>query len=189
MLFGYKYPKLTGLAIAIVLAYVIFSNPAVADFVSKIENVGYIGIFFAGMLLPLGFTAPFAVGLLVTLNVENVLVFSLIAGFGAMLSDFLIFYFIRLSFTDEIRRLERTRMMKDVEREVNELDGIAIHYHIIKHFKIYLMYVFAGFIIASPLPDEVGVAMLAGFTKIRQDVFIPMSFLLHTLGVFILLSI
>jgi len=186
MLFGYKYPKLTGLAIAIVLTYIIFSNPAVADFVSKIENVGYIGIFFAGMLLPLGFTAPFAVGLLVTLNVENVFVLSLIAGFGAMLSDFLIFHFIRLSFTDEIKRLERTRMMKGVEHEVNEL---AIHYHIIKHFKIYLMYVFAGFIIASPLPDEVGVAMLAGFTKIRQDVFIPMSFLLHTLGIFILLSI
>lgn len=189
MLFGYKYPKLTGLAIAIVLAYVIFSNPAVADFVSNIENIGYIGIFIAGMLLPLGFTAPFAVGLLVTLNVENIFIFSLIAGLGAVLSDFLIFHFIRLSFMEEIKRLEKTRIIKDVEYEVNELNGLVIHYHIVKHFKIYLMYVFAGFIIASPLPDEVGVSMLAGFTKIRQNIFIPMSFLLHTLGIFILLSI
>ena len=186
MLFGYKYPKLTGLVIAIILAYIIFTNSNVSSYVSSIENIGYIGIFIAGMLLPLGFTAPFAVGLLITLNVENVIVLSLIAGLGAMFSDLLIFHFIRLSFMDEIKRLERTKMIKDVEHEVNEL---AIHYHIIKHFKIYIMYTFAGFILASPLPDEVGVAMLAGFTKIRQSIFIPMSFLLHTFVIFILLSI
>jgi hypothetical protein len=181
MLFGYKYPKLTGLVLAIVLAYVIFSNPSVANYVSSIENIGYIGIFIAGMLLPLGFTAPFAIGLFVTLNVEHIFILSLVAGFGAMLSDLLIFYFIRLSFMDEIKRLERTKLVREVENH-------TIH-HLKKHFKIYLMYIFAGFIIASPLPDEVGVVMLAGLTKIRQSIFIPMSYVLHVLGILLLLLI
>ena len=49
------------------------------------------------------------------------------------------------------------------------------------------MYAFAGILIASPLPDEAGVTMLAGLTKISVKSLALISFILNTLGIIILL--
>ncbi|HEY4478659.1 MAG TPA: hypothetical protein VI775_02350, partial [Candidatus Paceibacterota bacterium] len=43
-----------------------------------------------------------------------------------------------------------------------------------------------AFIIASPLPDELGVALL-GMSKIRIAVLIPLSFTMNILGIYILI--
>ena len=40
-------------------------------------------------------------------------------------------------------------------------------------------------IIASPLPDELGLTMM-GFSKIKTSLFIPISFLLNSLGILII---
>jgi hypothetical protein len=50
-------------------------------------------------------------------------------------------------------------------------------------------YVLAGILIASPLPDEAGITMLAGFSKISEKAIIGISFVLNTVGIFILLLI
>jgi len=55
--------------------------------------------------------------------------------------------------------------------------------------RIYLMYAFAGILIASPLPDEAGVTMLAGLTKISVKSLALISFILNTLGIIILLML
>ncbi len=49
------------------------------------------------------------------------------------------------------------------------------------------MYLFAEIMIASPLPDELGVAMIAGLTKIKQTTLGFMSFGLHFLGILVIL--
>jgi len=48
---------------------------------------------------------------------------------------------------------------------------------------------YLGILIASPLPDEAGVIMLAGLTKIKSNVFAILSFSLNTAGILILLLI
>ena len=51
------------------------------------------------------------------------------------------------------------------------------------------MYAFVGILIASPLPDEIGVIMLAGLTKINFKILAIISFILNTLGILIILSL
>ena len=57
----------------------------------------------------------------------------------------------------------------------------------IRHHKFvkYLMLGFAGLIIASPLPDELGITILATSRNISELTFIALSFVLNTLGIFI----
>lgn len=54
---------------------------------------------------------------------------------------------------------------------------------------LYLSAGVAGFIIASPLPDEIGVTLLAGVTKIETRVVAVVALTLNTVGIFAVLAI
>jgi hypothetical protein len=58
-----------------------------------------------------------------------------------------------------------------------------------KKLRTYLMYIFAGGLIASPLPDEAGVILLAGLTKIKPRILAIIGFILNSLGIFALFYI
>ena len=180
-LFNFKYPKIICLIIAIILAYFIFRNPVISDFVSHLGIWGYFGVFIAGLLFTFGFTSPLAAGFFITLNPENIWIAGIVGGTGALILDVLIFKFIRASFQDEFFRLKKTIVI----RKTNEL----IEKSIGKKLQLHLMYALAGLVIASPLPDEAGVIMLAGLTKIKLGNVMKLSFILNTLGIIVLLLI
>jgi hypothetical protein len=179
-LFRFHYPKLICLALAIVAAYILFTYPPVVAWVAGVEFLhGKWAAFIAGILLAFGFTAPFGIGLLITLNPATIWLTAIISALGAVIADIIIFKTIRFSFMEEFKRLEKTSAFEFVEKEFRK-DFKA-------HVRNYLLYIFAGLIIASPLPDEVGVIMLAGLTRIRSLLFILLSFILHTIGIAIIL--
>ncbi|MEM4271920.1 MAG: hypothetical protein QXD13_02445, partial [Candidatus Pacearchaeota archaeon] len=90
---GPRYPKITLFLIAIIAAYFIFSNPKVADFVSRLHEYSYLGVFIAGVFFTFGFTTPFAAGFFIALNPSNIWLAGIIGGCGAMIGDTLIFKF------------------------------------------------------------------------------------------------
>jgi len=180
-LFKFKYPKIAILIAAIILAYFLFSNPAVYAFVSHLDKLSYLGTFIAGMLFTFGFTSPFAAGFFIVLNPSNILLSGILGGLGALISDILIFKFIRISFEDEFHSLKNTKTMKNLSTLIENSLGHKI--------RVYLMYALAGILIASPLPDEAGVIMLAGLTKIRTSIFSIISFILNTAGIIVLMLI
>lgn len=180
-LFRFKYPKILGIAIAIILAYFVFRNPVVENFVLNLGDLSYVGIFIAGMLFSFGFTSPFSTGFFIILNPSNILIAGIIGGVGAMVSDLLIFKFIRTSFADEFNRLKKEKISKRIESKIDKIAG--------NRMKIYLMYAFAGILIASPLPDEAGIIMLAGLTKIKTNILAIISFILNSVGILILLNL
>ena len=181
ILAGYGYPKLTALFICIILAYFLFSNPSTQTYVSHLGSYGYLGVFIAGILFAFGFTAPFSVGFFISLNPANIWIAGIIGGLGALMSDLIIFSTIKVSFEDEFKKLRNSktfvRITRLIERSIKE------------KIRIYLMYAFAGILIASPLPDEAGVTMLAGLTKISAKSLALISFILNTLGILILLTL
>lgn len=181
LLSKFKYPKILGFIIAIILAYVIFRNPYISGFVSHLGRLSYFGSFIAGMLFAFGFTAPFSVGFFVTLNPSNIWLTGIIAGLGALASDLFIFKLIRISFEEEFTRLGNVKLIKKVSRSIEKSVG--------KKIKVYLMYSIAGFLIASPLPDEAGIIMLAGLTKIKISILSILSFVLNTIGILIVLML
>lgn len=180
-LFKFKYPKILGLFLAIVVAYVLFNDPKIADYISHLGNWGYIGVFIAGILFSFGFTAPFAVGFFLNLSPNNILLAGIIGGLGALTADVMIFKMIKFSFEDEFLKIKKTKTLKKITEFIRTKIGYKI--------EIYMLYVFAGIVIASPLPDEIGVIMLAGITKIKIMTLTIISFILNTIGITILIII
>ncbi|MEK6936423.1 MAG: hypothetical protein AABW67_06565 [Nanoarchaeota archaeon] len=185
MLFKYKYPKLTLLAISIILAYVLFTNEVVKNFLFGLDGFGYAGVFVAGMLFPLGFTTAFSVGFLVYLNPENIILSAFIGAIGVALANLLIFSFVKFSFENEFfileERIERVKVIREAEKEFKK--------DVSKRIRHYLMYMFIGILIASPVPDEIADALLAGFTHVKPFFLAIFSFILSFIGLLFLLWI
>jgi hypothetical protein len=180
-LFKFRYPKIALWIIFIIAAYFIFSNPAVKDWINGAGPSNYLYVFLFGALFTFGFTTPFSIGFFVDYSPQNLLVSVLIGGLGALLFDLAIFKFIRFSFMDEFNRLKNG---KKISRLSNLFQSSLPH-----KMKIYLTYVFAGIVIASPLPDELGIAMLSGLTKIRTIPLMILSFVFNSLGILIMMLI
>ena len=181
ILFKFRYPKIFALIIIIIFSYFIFSNSTVNNFINELHSLSYIGIFIAGMLFAFGFSAPFAVGFLITLNPSNIYLAAVIGGIGAVISDIFIFRYIRFSFKDEFNKLKDEKPIKFIKNITHKSLGLRL--------SNYLLFVLAGFAIASPLPDELGVIMLAGLTDIKEKVLFCMGFILNTIGIYIILAL
>lgn len=178
-LFIFSYPKLTLYIVAIFVAYFVFQIPAVSMFVSSFAGSTYLPIFFAGLLYSAGFTTPIATGFFLNIDPLNIYHAALIGGIGALIADLGIFSFIRLSFMDEFKLLRHSSFISHIATGVRMI--------VPKKLRSFLVYVLVVVIIASPLPDELGVALLAGFTKVHPYGFMVMSYIGNTLGIFLLL--
>ena len=176
-----KYPKVGMLTLVVIFAYLTFRLEDVQSFFHSLGQLGYLSAFLGGMLFAFGFGAPFGVAILATIADEvNIPVAGLVGGLGALLSDYILFKFIRGTFNDEIMRFKSSRTYSFV-------DGTLIR-RLPPRVSFYLTLGVAGFVIASPLPDEIGVAMLAGIASVREKTFAVMSLALNTLGILIVLA-
>jgi hypothetical protein len=179
-IFSFKYPKLLLLIIFIGLAYYFFSTPFTLTWIDSFDKAGYHWVFISGALTSFGFTAPFGFGFLTKLIPESILLATLIGGVGALIADLMIFHTIKFSFTNELKSLEKTKAIQEIESIVKKNKHVRVAH--------YLLYLFAGIMIISPLPDEIGVSMLAGLTTINPLKFAVVSFFLHSLAIFSILS-
>ena len=173
-----KYPKLLLLLLTFVIAYILFSGKTYLPFYNFLKTLNYLGVFLAGVFFAYSFTAAPATAILLILAKEqNILLTGFIAGFGALLGDLVIFRFIRHSFADEIKKLSKEKTLNSIN---NKFPNVL---------KKYLIPVLACFIIASPLPDEIGVSLLATSRFISTKIFSIISYTLNTAGIFIILII
>ena len=180
-LFIFSYPKLTLYVIAVICAYFVFQIPSVLSFVSSFDSWIYLPVFFGGLLYSAGFTTPIATGFFLALNSSDIYVAALIGGVGALIADMGIFSFIRLSFMDEFKLLKHSSFIRHVSSGVRMI--------VPEKFRSFLVYILVVIIIASPLPDELGIALLAGFTRVHPYGFMVISYIGNTLGILLLLLI
>ncbi len=177
------YPKFFALILSCALAYMLFSTGVLEMFGESLNGYGYFSIFIAGLLFSFGFTAPFAVGILLAMahNIDPYLG-ALIGGFGAFLSDVFIFEFVRFSFHDEIHHFRSTRMFQ-------VLHALVHHERVPAIVRMYLLWSFAGIIIASPFPDELGITLISSVTSLDTRRFGVLCFVLNVIGILIILEI
>jgi uncharacterized membrane protein YdjX (TVP38/TMEM64 family) len=169
----FKYPKFAILLASYFLAYLIFSNRDYPALTGYIETLGYLGIFLAGILYSDGFTSGPAAALIFLMSKNlNIFAAGIIGGLGSLMGDYVIFEFIRTGFQDEIQRLSQENLFRNIRFP--------------KSIEPYILPILAGIFIASPLPDEIGVSMLAT-SKISGRKFAVLSFLLNTAGIFVIL--
>ncbi len=104
----------------------------------------------------------------------------IVGGLGVLLSDVIIFLFIRHSFIDEVEKIKKEKTVILIRKTIIQLFG---------SFYNYLLPITAYFLIASPLPTEVGIALLATMKDVLMKKFLLIAYLLHTLGILIILLI
>lgn len=159
-----------------VLAYIIFAEKDFLFLQEALIATGYLGSFLLGIFFVYGFTAgPATALLLLTSGEQNIIIAGLVAGCGALLGDLVIFRFIRHYFTDEIESLGKEKIINSIGRFLPKI------------VKKYLTLTSAVIIIASPLPDEIGVTLLASSPIISTKYFSILSYILNTLGIFTIL--
>ncbi len=181
LLTRFKYWKLSLFVVLVFAAYYLFSIPSVDGFVKSLGDFSYIGAFIGGLMFSFGFTTPFAIGFFVNLAPSNIYATALIGGAGALISDLLIFRIIRFSFQDEFDALKKEHLFKEFSELINHTIG--------KKIKSYLALAFAGFLIASPLPDEAGITILAGVTRIKEWQIGVISFVFNSIGILVFLLV
>lgn len=177
-LYAAKYPKFLLFFITVLISYLVFSSRASLPFVNLTASLGYLGTFIAGIFFAYSYTAAPATALFLILAKEqNLIIAGLVGGLGALIGDLVIFSFITMSFKDEIKKLASEKIVVYLDRNFPF------------RTKKYLIPIFAGLIIASPLPDELGIALLAVSQHISMKIFMLLSFALNTVGIYAILYV
>lgn len=177
----HKHHRLSLMIVIIAISYIAFSQPVVTEAITTIPNLGYLTTFLGGILFAIGFTTPIGIALFLINPPSNLLLGAVIGGIGSTLGDYAIFKTVKTSMMDEFQSLENNKYFKKMIKELDK--------DIPQKIRTYLLYTFIGIILASPLPDEIGVTLLAGLTTTKMKHLALLSFILHTIGIFVLLWI
>jgi hypothetical protein len=173
-----KYPKLLLFIISVILVYFLFSGLVYKPLHDTLLFVGYFGTFLAGLLYPYALTSAAGTGILLILAKEqNFFLAGIIAGIGALISDLLIFLFIKHGFWDEVQKLSKETFIRTVNRRIPD------------SVRVYLLAIFAGILIASPLPTEIGIIIMASIKNMSIKKFVILVYFLHASAIFIILLI
>lgn len=173
----WRYENTALLLVSLAAFAYLAQTPLLDQIIKSLGDLGYLGAFIVGIFFVSTFTvAPAAVILFHLAERLNPIEVALLAGLGAMLGDYIIFRFMRDKVFEELRPLflkMRTPRVKIVFKSP---------------YFAWLLPLFGAFIIASPLPDEVGVGML-GLSRIKQWQFFTLAFVLNATGIFITISL
>ncbi len=141
----------------VILSY--FGNTVIASFFS--------GIFFTSVFT----LAPASVAFARLAGTAPIEMIALWGALGAMIGDLILFFFIRDRFADDLIHSLKPSFAKH----------LANSFHL--GFLKWLSPILGALIIASPLPDELGLTLL-GLSRTRLIVLMPVSFLMNMLGIY-----
>lgn len=169
-----KYLLIIDLAIilfSIVMAIILSRTDLLVNVLISSKKLEVLGSLVAGILFTSVFTtAPAVVTLGEIAQANSVWLVAFFGAIGAAVGDWIIFRFVGDRFSRHLVEFVRKRGWGRIKRLLN-----------LKHFKR-LAYLLGWLIIASPLPDELGVILL-GFSKMKQSLFLPLSFAANFIGI------
>lgn len=158
-------------AVMVMLAVGLAEAGAVAYVIGAFSGAEVIAVFLAGLFFTSAFTTPISIVFLGNLAQSVPLpTLAVVGAVGAMLGDFVIFKFVRDRLQEDVRyvmsRGDHTRIRK------------VFHTKLVRQLVPFL----GALVIASPLPDEIGIAMM-GLSKMRTRLFLPISFIFNAIGI------
>lgn len=147
----------------------IFSNLVQAILPVKFVAEIISGIFYISIL-----TAPISIAMLLILaDLNNPILVALLAGLGASLGDLVIVKFFK------------EKLVKDVDLISRELQLKKVNNFLIKWKLDFLTPLLGAIIIASPLPDELGL-MLLGASNLSYHQIAILTYVLNTAGILLI---
>lgn len=143
-----------------------FTTPLSEVFVAGLSS-GYGLTFLAGMLYSNTLTSTTAMlAFLSTDSLLNPIFVAIVGGLGATVYDLLVYFLLRQrQDTGPLHRLHDWIQRRRARKFFSVVVGSVV--------------------IASPLPDELGVALM-GLSELPKKFFLPLTFALNTVGIFII---
>ncbi len=159
---------------SIVIAVLLLKSGILSELISSAQEIKFIGSIIAGLFFTSVFTVSIAAAVLgeIAAESQSVVQVALLGGLGAVIGDLVIFNFVKDSLTEDIEFLFD---------KIKNQGLISVFHHRLLRWLVPLI---GALIIASPLPDELGISIL-GFAKLRTALFIPISFTFNFLGILI----
>lgn len=160
--------------LSIVIALNLAKTDVLIDILASSRQLRWLGSFVSGIFFTSIFTtAPATVTLGEIAQNGSIWFTALFGGLGAVVGDLVIFRFIR------------DRIGQDISRLLEHRSGGRRLKHVFRFkFMRWLTFLAGGLIIASPLPDEIGISLL-GFSKTKTLFFIPLSFVCNFIGILV----
>jgi hypothetical protein len=160
---------------SIFFAVILVRTHVLANILLQTKEMEYFGSFVAGLFFTSVFTtAPAIVTLGQIAEANNIWMTALFGAFGALIGDLLIFRFVRDELTEHL--LAAMKHSPGLKRFKTLMRG--------KHFRWFTI-ALGGIIIASPLPDELGISLI-GLSKSSTKYFIPMSLIFNFIGILLI---
>ncbi len=157
---------------SVLIAVLLVRTNVLADILVSAGEMGIWSAFVAGVFFTSIFTTAPAIAALGGISfLQGVFNTALFGAVGGVVGDLIIFRFIRDRFSDHVSEI---MMHQSVWRR--------FHLLFKRRFFRWITFLVGGIILASPLPDELGIAVL-GFSKMRVRYFIAFSFVFNFLGI------
>ncbi|MFW5885385.1 MAG: hypothetical protein ACOCUF_04125 [Patescibacteria group bacterium] len=170
------------MATSIFFGYLIYKDDNNFHFHAILQQLGYLGTFLAGVFFVYGFTTgPSVASLLIIANMQNFWIAGIVATAGVIVGNFLVFRALKISIATELDELSRNKLLQWTIQKVKK--------YIPSFARIYILPAFAGFISATPLPDELAVALLSWSKNMSLLAFSTVAFTFNAFGIFIILWI
>lgn len=158
---------------SIAIAIYLIKTSLITQIISSMGDLQIIGVLISGFLFGFFFSiVPATIALIYFANSMNPFMVAFIAAIGTMIGNILVFKLIRDELPDEIEEIVEEIHLEKIRKSKFKwiIPGIA------------------GFIIISPLPDELGISLL-GASKFKTSTFMLISFVLSFIGILIITSI
>ena len=165
--------------LSIILSYVLLTSQYIHDLVVGLGSLGYLGSFIVGMFFTYALTTiPATIGLFLLGESLDPLLIALVGAAGAVVSDFLIYRFVKDSFIKGMEDFSPT-----IKKDIRQMTKNIKKSRILKNF----IPIIAGLIIASPLPDELATGLL-GMMKFQPKKFLLYAYFFNFLGILAITS-
>lgn len=176
-IFHIRYGNLLLVFLGVAAGVWLLYNPQILLPLAENETLGYVGTFALGFFYPYGVTTPAAIaGFFLLGKTLNPLAIAFTGAVGALISDFLIFYFIRHKLLDYLENFAN----KFVRTNMRIMRMKVEKHQRLKH----VIPIFAGILIASPLPTEIAIGIFAAI-KFEMKRFLVYAFAFHFVSIFI----
>ncbi|MFZ2621063.1 MAG: hypothetical protein WAX85_00995 [Minisyncoccia bacterium] len=163
------------ITLSVIVAIVIVKADILSDIVDSAHNFRLLGSFIAGLFFTSAFTtAPAIVTFGEMVKTSSIFTVAFAGATGALIGDLIIFRFVSDRLSDHLFELIKHQGMWRRLRVLFKL----------RYFR-WFTFLAGGLILASPLPDELGIGLL-GFSKIKVSHFIPISFFFNFVGILII---
>ncbi len=161
--------------LSVIVAVILVKTDILIKILTSTQELKLFGSFIAGMFFTSVFTtAPAIVTLGEIAQANSIVSVAILGAMGAVIGDLIIFRFFRDRLSGHILELVK-----------HPGAGKRIRVLLKLKFFRWLTFFAGGLIIASPLPDELGISLL-GFSKMKTLWFIPLSFTFNFLGILLI---